>query len=257
MKVAVCVKHIPGGQLRIEPASGRLDRSTPGELNRVDKNAVEEALRLKEGGTAEEVVAVSVGPDEAVESLRTVLGMGADRAVLVSDSTIGGSDLVATAAVLARVLERESADLVLFGQQTSDGGGSLLWAAVGELLGQPYVAQAGQLSVEAGRVTINRQTEYGDEVLEARLPLLVSVTDSINEPRYTSLKGMMGAKRKPLDSLTLGDLGIDAGRAGDAGSRTEVVSVGAPPTRGGAERVDDEAQAAQAIFDFLVAKELL
>lgn len=257
MKVAVCVKHVPGGQLRIDPTSGRLDRSTPGELNRVDKNAVEEALRLKEAGTADEVVAVSVGPAEAIESLRTVLGMGADRAVLVSDPSVVGSDLVATATVLARALERESAELVLFGQQTSDGGGSVLWAAVGELLGRPYVAQAGQLSVEGERVSINRQTEYGDEVLEASLPLLVSVTDSINEPRYTSLKGMMGAKRKPLETLGLSDLALDAAHAGDAGSKTEVLGVGPPPTRGGSERIDDEAQAAQAILEFLVSKELV
>jgi electron transfer flavoprotein beta subunit len=257
MKIAVCVKHVPGGHLRIEPGSGRLDRSTPGELNRVDKTAVEEALRLKEGGSAHEVVAVSVGPEEAVESLRTVLGMGADRAVLVSDSSIGGSDVIATAIVLARALEREAADLVLFGQQTSDGGGGLLWAAVGELLVRPYVSQAGQLSVESDRVTINRQTEYGDEVIEASLPLLVSVTDSINEPRYTSLKGMMGAKRKPLDMLSLSDLGIEATRAGDAGSKTEVVSVGAPPSRAEAKRIDDEGRAPQEILDFLVEKELL
>lgn len=257
MKIAVCVKHVPGGHLRIEPGSGRLDRSTPGELNRVDKNAVEEALRLKESGAAQEVVAVSVGPPEAAESLRTVLGMGADRAVLVSDASIAGSDLVATASVLARTLERESAELVVFGQQTSDGGGGLLWAAVGELLARPYVAQAGQLSVDTDRVTINRQTEYGDEVLEASLPLLVSVTDSINEPRYTSLKGMMAAKRKPLETLTAGDLGLAATQAGDAGSKTEVLSVGPPPTRTGATRVDDEAGAPQAILDFLVAKGVL
>src|SRR3954452_22650871 len=145
MKIAVCVKHVPGGQLKIDPGSKQLDRSGPGELNTVDKNAIEEAMQLKEAGSAE-VVVVSMGPDQAVESLRTALARGADRAVLVKDEAAAGSDLVATSAVLAATLSRENADLVLFGQGTSDGGGSLLWAAVGERLRLPIVSQAAELA---------------------------------------------------------------------------------------------------------------
>ena len=158
-----------------------------------------------------------MGPTAATESLRTGLGMGADRAVLVDDDAVAGSDLVATSLVLARVLERESPDLVLFGQQTSDGGGAVLWAAVAERLQQPFVSQATKLMVGDGVVTVDRETEVGNDRIEARLPAVVAVSDAINEPRYTSLKGMMGAKKKPLETLTAADLGLAADDGGNRG----------------------------------------
>jgi electron transfer flavoprotein beta subunit len=255
MKIAVCVKHVPSGRLRIDDATCTLDRTGPGELNATDKNAIEEALRLK--GDGDEIVVVSMGPDAATESLRTALAMGADRAVLVADAGVAGSDLVATSKVLARVLEPESADLVLFGQQTSDGGGAVLWAAVAERLRRPFVSQAAELAVAGGSLRVSRETEFGTEVIEAPLPALVAVSDTINEPRYTSLKGMMGAKKKPLAELTLADLGLDAGDAGAAGSQTAVLGIGAPPARANATKVEDDGSAAQAIIDFLVEKQLV
>jgi electron transfer flavoprotein beta subunit len=254
-RIAVCVKHVPDGRLRIEPDSKRLDRSGPGELNKVDKNAIEEALRLKAGHDAELVV-VSMGPQEAKESLRTALALGADRAVLISDPSAAGSDLVATTRVLAAALEREEPDLVLFGQQTSDGGGALLWAAVAERLRRPFASQAAELTVDEHAVKVTRQTEFGDEVIEAPLPAVVSVSDSINEPRYTSLKGMMGAKKKPLEVLTLADLGLPVGEAGDAGSKTTVLGLADPPGRIHAMKVKDEGDAARIIVDLLVEKQL-
>jgi electron transfer flavoprotein beta subunit len=256
MKIAVCVKHVPTGTLRVRPESGTLDRSGPGELNATDKNAIEEALRLKEGGDAE-VVLITMGPAAATESLRTGLGMGADRAVLVDDDAIAGSDLVATSRVLARVLERESPDLVLFGQQTTDGGGAVLWAAVAERLQLPFVSQATALTLGDGVVHVERETEVGNDTIEAKLPAVVAVSDAINEPRYTSLKGMMGAKKKPLDTLTAADLGIAADAVGVAGSQTLVLSVGAPPARAGAVTIEDDGTAARAIFDHLVERDLI
>ncbi len=256
MKIAVCVKSVPDGRLRIDPISKRLVRNGPGELNKVDKNAIEEALRLKAEGDVELVV-VSCGPEQAVDSLRTALALGADRAVLVSDPAAAGSDLIATSKILAKVLELEEADLVLFGQQTIDGGGGVLWAAVAERLGRPFVSQAGVLTVHNGTVRVSRQTEFGDEDLDLPLPALVSVTDSINEPRYTSLKGMMGAKKKPLEVLTLADLLISADDVGDAGSKTEVLSVAEPPPRANSSLIEDSGDAAQAIFDFLVERQLI
>jgi electron transfer flavoprotein beta subunit len=256
MKIAVCVKHVPVGRLDIQPDSLRLDRSGPGELNDVDKNAIEEALGLKEDAD-DEVVIVSMGPEQAIESLRTALALGADRAVLVCDPAAAGSDLVATSRVLAAVLGREGADLVLFGQQTSDGGGALLWAAVADRLRLPFVSQAAELTVDGVTVRVVRETEFGNDVIEARLPALVAVSDAINEPRYTSLKGMMGAKKKPLDVLTLTDLGIDPGGAGEAGSGTRVLGLSAPPTRAGAVTVEDDGNAARAICDFLLEKQLV
>lgn len=255
MRIAVCVKHVPDGRLRIAPESKRLDRSGPGELNKVDKNAIEEALRLKVAHDAELVV-VSMGPDEAQESLRTALALGADRAVLISDPGAVGSDLVATSKALAAALQREEPDLVLFGQQTSDGGGALLWAAVAERLRRPFASQAAELAMDQHSVRVTRQTEFGDEVIEAPLPAVVAVSDSINEPRYTSLKGMMGAKKKPLQVLSLADLGVDTGEAGEAGSKTTVLNVADPPGRTNSVKVNDQGNAARVIVDFLATKQL-
>lgn len=256
MKVAVCVKHVPDGQLRIDPGSKHLDRSGPGDLNKVDKNAIEEALCIK-GDSDTEVVVVSMGPESATECVRTALALGADRAVLVSDPAAAGSDLVATSRVLAAALARESADLVLFGQQTSDGGGGVLWAAVAERLRCPYVSQATEVKVQDGTVQVIRQTEFGDDTIDLQLPALISVSDAINEPRYASLKGRMGAKKKPLDVLSLADLGIDANEAGDAGSKTEVLGFAPPPPRANSTKIEDEGQAAQAILDYLAEKQLV
>jgi electron transfer flavoprotein beta subunit len=256
VKIAVCVKHVPEGSARLDPGSKRLDRSGEGALNRFDANAVEEALRLKGEGEAE-VVVVSMGPERAADSLRKALAMGADRAVLVSDDAAAGSDLVATSRVLAKALEREEADLVLFGQQASDADGAVLWAAVAERLKRPVVSQAAELTLDGASLRVKRQTEHGYDVIEAPLPAVVAVSDAINEPRYPSLKGIMGAKKKPFESLSLGDVGVDAAEAGDAGSRTEVLALAEPPSRGESRKIEDDGNAAQAIVDFLAEKRLL
>jgi electron transfer flavoprotein beta subunit len=256
MKIAVCIKHVPDGRLRIDPELKRLDRGGPGDLNGADRFAVEEALRVKDAAGAE-VVALSMGPESASESLRTVLGLGADRAVLVSDPAATGSDLLGTAKVLARALERETPDLVLFGQQTSDGGGALLWAAVADLMRLPLVSQASSVTLTDGQARVGRQTEVGDEALEVALPALISVSDSINEPRYASLKGMMAAKKKPLERLALADLGITAGEVGEAGAATSVLSLGVMPARAGMTKIEDDGGAAERIADFLAEKGLL
>jgi len=260
MRLAVCIKHVPDGRLWIDPATKRIDRTGPGDLNKFDRNAIEEAVRLKERSADKEgtqVVALSVGPKEAEASLRTALALGADRAVLVSDEAAGGSDLMATARVLATALQRENADLVVFGQQSADGGGGVLWAAVAELLRLPCASQAAELVIGERTVRVTRQTEFGDEVIEAPLPAVVGVSDSINEPRYTSLKGVMRAKKKPLEALTLADLGLEVADAGVAGSKTTVIGLGAPPARPPALRVEDDSNAAQAILDFLAERQLV
>src|SRR5436853_3986582 len=156
MKIAVCVKHVPEGNSRLDPSSKRLDRSGEGALNHFDANAVEEALRLK-GDTDTEVVVVSMGPERAADSLRKALAMGADRAVLVSDDALAGSDLVATSKVLAKALEREGADLVIFGQQASDADGAVLWAAVAERLQRPVISQAAEVTLTGDTLRAKRQ----------------------------------------------------------------------------------------------------
>jgi electron transfer flavoprotein beta subunit len=256
MKIAVCVKHVPDGRLRIDPATKRLDRSGAGELNGFDENAIEEALRVK-GDSETEVVVISMGPPPAEDSLRAALALGADRAVLVSDPAAEGADLVATAKVLASALERESPDLILFGQQTIDGGGGVLWAAVADHLRLPVMSQVSELAVSDGSVRATRQTELADDVIEAPLPAVISVNDAINEPRYASLKGKMGARKKPLEVLTVADLGVDPGDAGAAGSRTEVLALAGPPVRSNSTRIEDDGQAAQRIVDFLAERQLV
>jgi electron transfer flavoprotein beta subunit len=257
MKIAVCLKQVPDGRLRIVPDDMRLDRSGPGDLNSVDRYAIEAAVRLKEAAAGSEVVAVSMGPEGVAECLRTALALGADRAVLVSDPAAAGSDLLATARVLARVLERESPDLTLFGQQTTDGGGGLLWAAIADLLRLPFASQAAELDLQDDTVQVSRQTEFGDDVIAVRLPALISVSDSINEPRYTSLKGVMAAKKKPLEILRLGDLELDPALVGSAGSQTVVLAISPPPARPSARKIEDSADAAEAIVAFLVEKQLV
>jgi electron transfer flavoprotein beta subunit len=252
MKLAVCVKQVPeAGQRRIDPSTKRLDRSGEGALNHFDGNAVEEALRLKEATGEGEVVLVSMGPERAADAIRKALAMGADRAVLVSDEAAAGSDLVATSRVLAAALEREQPDLVLFGQQADDSDGAVLWAAVAERLRRPVVSQVAELTLGDGKVTGKRQTEFGYDVIEASLPAVVAVSDAINEPRYPSLKGIMGAKKKPFDTLTLADLGVDTE------SRTTVLALAEPPSKGDARRIEDDGNAAQAIVEFLAEKRLI
>jgi electron transfer flavoprotein beta subunit len=252
MKIAVCVKQVPeGGHRRIDPSTRRLDRSGEGALNHFDANAVEEALRLKEATGDGEVVLVSMGPEKAADALRKALAMGADRAVLVSDEAAAGSDLVATSRVLAAALEREQADLVLFGQQADDSDGAVLWAAVAERLRAPVVSQVAELTLGEGNVTGKRQTEFGYDLIEAPLPAVVAVSDAINEPRYPSLKGIMGAKKKPFDTVTVGELGVEAE------SRTSVLDLSDPPSKGDARRIEDDGNAAQAIVEFLAEKRLI
>src|SRR3989440_9523896 len=256
MKIAVCVKHVPEGPSRLDPQTFRLDRSGESALNHFDANAVEEALRLK-GESDTEVVAVSLGPQKALDSLRKALAMGADRAVLVSDDAAAGSDLVATSRLLAAALEREEADLVLFGQQAADADGAVLWAAVAERLRRPVVSQAMELSVDGGSVHVKRQTEFGYDTLAAPLPAVVAVSDAINEPRYPSLKGIMGAKKKPQDVVSLADLGVEAGEVGEAGSRTEVFELGDPPARGDTVKLEDDGSAAEKVLAFLQERKLI
>jgi electron transfer flavoprotein beta subunit len=258
MKIAVCVKQVPDATVtkRIDPQTKRLDRSGEGALNHFDTQAVEEALRIKER-EAGSVVLVSLGPAKSLDSLRKALAMGADRAVLVSDDAAAGSDLVATSRALAAALEREGADLVIFGQQGSDSDGAVLWAAVADRLQQPVISQAAELEVAGGKVKVKRQTEFGYDVIEAPMPAVVAVSDAINEPRYPSLKGIMGAKSKPQETVSLNDLGLDADSTGEAGSRTAVLALADPPARGDALKVEDDGSGAEKIVEFLAERKLL
>jgi electron transfer flavoprotein beta subunit len=258
VKIAVCVKQVPEGAARkLDPGTKRLDRSGEGALNSFDAHAVEEALKIRDASGEGEVVVLSMGPQKALDALRKALAMGADRAVLVSDDVLAGSDLVATSAVLAKALEREEPDLVLFGQQGSDSDGAVLGAAVADRVRRPMFSQAAELTLSDGSIRGKRQTEFGYDVIEAPLPAIVAVSDAINEPRYPSLKGIMGAKRKPQETLSPSDLGVQTTAVGEEGSKTEVYALGEPPPRGESRKIEDDGSAPQQIVDFLTEKRLL
>jgi electron transfer flavoprotein beta subunit len=250
MKIAVCVKAVPDAAAgrRLDPATKRLDRSGELAISDFDTYAVEEALKLKEAGGEGEVVVVSMGPERAMDALRKALAMGADRAVLITDSALEGADLLVTAKALAGALEGEAPDLVLFGQQSADGGGAVLWAAVAEKLRRPVISQASELTVDGSSVTGKRQTEFGYDSIRAPLPAIVAVSDAINTPRYPSLKGIMGAKKKPQETVAPSDAGSSA---------TTVVELSPPPPRGEARKIEDDGSAADQIVEFLAEKRLV
>ena len=250
MKIAVCVKAVPDAAAgrRLDPATKRMDRSGELAISDFDTYAVEEALKLKESAGEGEVVVVSMGPERAMDALRKALAMGADRAVLITDSALEGADLLVTAKALAGALEGEAPDLVLFGQQSADGGGAVLWAAVAERLRRPVISQASELTVDGASVTGKRQTEFGYDSIRAPLPAIVAVSDAINTPRYPSLKGIMGAKKKPQETVA-------PSAAGDAA--TTVVELSPPPPRGEARKIEDDGSAAEQIVEFLAEKRLV
>jgi electron transfer flavoprotein beta subunit len=253
MKIAVCVKAVPDAAAgrRIDPSTNRLDRSGDLTISDWDTYPIEEALKLRDAAGEGEVVAVSMGPERAMDALRKALAMGADRAVLISDEALEGADLLVTARALAGALERETADLVLFGQQSADGGGACLWAAVAERLRRPVISQVSELSLDGSSLTGKRQTEYGYDTIRAPLPAIIAVADSINTPRYPSLKGIMGAKKKPQDTLAADDVG------GAEGVGTTVVALSPPPPRGESRKIDDDGSSAEKIVEFLAEKRLV
>ena len=211
MKIAVCVKEVPDATAhkRIDPGTKRLDRSGEGALNASTRTPSRRRCGSRTRTGEGEVVVVSMGPSgRSTRCARR--SRWAPTARSSSPTTAAaGSDLVATSRTLAKALEREQPDLVLFGQQSSDSDGAVLWAAVAERLRRPLISQVAELTLDGGSLTGKRQTEFGYDVIRAPLPAVVAVADSINEPRYPSLKGIMGAKSKPQETLSLADLGVD------------------------------------------------
>src|SRR3954449_1616810 len=216
MKICVLVKEVPDAAVekRINPSTGRLDRNGEKNLNPFDTHAIEEAMRIKEGGAipVEEVVAVTMGPETAKRALQKAVSLGADRSVHLSDDALAGSDVNGTGYALAQVLVAESPDLVLLGQQSDDGECYTIGAVVADHLAMPSLTQVIKIDVEGAALRCERQAEYGYDTVQVELPAVISVGDAINEPRYPSLKAIMGAKKKPLDKLGPADADIDAGR---------------------------------------------
>jgi electron transfer flavoprotein beta subunit len=227
---------------RMDRDSKRLDRSGEKNLNPFDTHAIEAAMQIREGDAVEvdEIVAVTMGPDTAFRALHKAVSLGADRSVHLTDEALAGSDVCATGYALARVLEAESPDLVLLGQQSDDGECYTIGAVVADHLRMPSLTQVIKIDVEGGKLRCERQAEYGYDTVDVELPAVISVGDAINEPRYPSLKAIMGAKKKPLDTKSTGDVGIETDKVGADGSRTEVLAVNPPPAKEAGEIIEDE-----------------
>ncbi len=263
MKICVLVKEVPDAavQKRIDPSTGRLDRSGEKNLNPFDTHAIEAAMQLKEGGAIEvdEVVAVTMGPESAVRALHKAVSLGADRSVHLSDTALVGSDVNATGYALAQVLKQESPDLVLLGQQSDDGECYTIGAVVADHLEMPSLTQVIKIDVDGDALRCERQAEYGYDTVLLDLPAVISVGDAINEPRYPSLKAIMGAKKKPLQSLSASDAGIDAGRVGHENARALCFEFKAPPAKQPGQIIEDEdtAETVEKIVRWLDERKLL
>ncbi len=260
MKIAVCVKEVPDptAEKRIDPDTKRLVRSGENTLNRYDRHAIEEAVRLREGAApGAEIAVVLVAPASASRTVDKALAQGGDRSVHLADDGLSGSDIVATSRALAAVLARDSYDLIVFGQQGSDAECYVMASAVAERLARPCVTQVAALALDGSSLKVKRQVETGYETLEVSLPAVISVSDAINEPRYPSLPAIMGAKRKPHEVLSLADVGLAAGDVGVDGSRTHVSALSKPPTRGDSVKLEDDGTAAEKILAFLVERKVV
>jgi electron transfer flavoprotein beta subunit len=254
MHVVVCVKQIPDPATpgELDPETKTLKRDSKLILDESDSYGVEMGLQLVDAAGDGEVTLVSMAPHDEVAGLRTALAMGAAKAILISDDALQGSDALSTAKVLAKAIERAGdVDLVLTATESTDGYTGTTPAQVAELLGWPSLTFAKHVEVGDGKVTIQRQTEAGYDVVEASLPAVVSVTAGVVEPRYPSFKGIMAAKNKPVDAVKVGDLGLSADEVGWAGARQQITNVGAAPERKAGEKIEDDGSAHEQVVAFL------
>jgi|SRR5664280_843370 len=259
MKIVVCVKYVPDAQAdRHFAADYTTDRDgVDGLLSELDEYAVEEALKVSEAAGDSTVTVLTVGPEAASDALRKALQMGADAGVHVVDDALHGSDALATSLVLAKALGKLEYDLVLTGMASTDGGMSVVPAMLAQRLGIPQVTFAGSLTVTGGSVRIERDGDTSTEVIEASLPAVVSVTDQINDPRYPSFKGIMAAKKKPVTTWSLADLGVSGDEVGASAAWTAVAEIAARPPRAHGQVVTDEGDGGNKLVSFLAGAKLV
>ena len=267
MNIVVCVKHVPDSTAdRTFEDDQTVDRvGVDGLLSELDEYAVEQALQFREKREGEDitVTALTVGPERAVDAVRKALQMGADKAVHIVDEAIAGSDYVATSLVLAKAIEKVGetdggVDLVVCGMASTDASGSVVPAMLAERLGLPQVTLASVVESQGDQVRIKRDNEGSTEVVGATLPIVLSVTDQSGEARYPSFKGIMAAKKKPLETYSLADLGVDAGQVGLSVAWTQVEDTTPRPPRTAGEIVTDEdGSGAGALVDFLASKKFI
>ncbi len=259
MKIAVCVKQVPDtwAEKKLKADTSTLDReSADSVLNELDEYAVEQALQLVEANGGE-VVIVTMGPERAAQTLRKAISMGADAGIHIVDDNLAGSDAIATSAVLAKALAGRDFDLILFGSESTDARMSVIPAMVAERLGLAQVTFAQKVEVAGTTLTAERVTDYGFDTLTTSLPAVVSVVEKINEPRYPSFKGIMAAKKKPVDTLTIADLGLDTAAVGAAAAWSAVVDFAARPPKAAGVVVTDEGSGGIAIAEYLASAKFI
>ncbi|CAM3877779.1 electron transfer flavoprotein subunit beta/FixA family protein [Nocardiopsis rhodophaea] len=259
MNIVVLVKQVPdtATERKLSSDDNTLDRAaSDGVINELDEYAIEEALLLKEkhGG---EVTILTMGPDQATDSIRKALSMGADKAVHLVDDELHGSDALQTAYALSQALRKVGFDLVVLGSESTDARTGVVGAALAEYLGAPQLTLAGKVDVDGSAIKVQRQTDYGYDVVEAQLPAVVSVVEKINEPRYPSFKLIMQAKKKPVEKLTIADAEIDPAKVGLANAGTETLDFAAAPPRAAGTIVKDEGDGGVKVADFLTEKKFV
>jgi electron transfer flavoprotein beta subunit len=261
VNIVVTVKQVPDtwAEKKLDSATKITDRkSVDNVMNEMDEYGVEEALKIKEahGG---EVTIVTMGPEKAIETVRKALSMGADKAVHLTDTALGGSDALQTSAALAKVISNLSPDIVITSTEASDARGGVMGALLAERLGIAQLTQARKVTVDpgAGTVQIERLADNGYALVEAALPVVIGVVEKINQPRYPSFKGIMAAKKKPLTTLSAGDAGLGADEVGLAAAGSAVVDAQPAPPRQSGTIVPDEGDGGTKIAEFLVAQKLI
>ncbi|HVM13535.1 MAG TPA: electron transfer flavoprotein subunit beta/FixA family protein [Egibacteraceae bacterium] len=262
MRIICPVKRVPdtAADKKIDPSDNTVDRDASDPvLNANDEWSIEEAMRIKERDGAE-VIVLCVGPDSAKTTIRKALSYGLDGAIQVTDDAVAGSDAKAIARILAAALADEAYDLVIMGNQSSDARTMLVPAMLAEYLGVPALTYAKRLELSDGHATVDRETPGGHQTVTAPLPAVVSVVEAINEPRYPSFKGIMAAKKKPLETKDLAGIGVEAGEVGLANSSTQVLEITPRPPKQAGDKVADDGSGtvgAKALADFLAAQKLI
>jgi electron transfer flavoprotein beta subunit len=259
MNIVVCVKQVPDTAVErtLKPGDGTLDRQAlDGLINELDEYAIEEGLKIAEahGG---EVTILSMGPQKASESIRKALSMGADKAVHLVDDSLAGSDALGTSLALAEVLKQVGFDLVILGSESTDARTGVIAAMLAERLGVPQLTLASKVDISGSEVTIRRVSDDGYSVVTAALPAVVSVVEKINEPRYPTFKGIMAAKKKPVQTLSLADISVSADQVGLASAATGVADFAARPPRAAGVAVKDEGDGGVKAAAFLAERKFI
>ena len=259
LRIVVCVKYVPDatGDRRFADDLTVDREDVDGLLSELDEYAVEQALQIADGADDAEITVVTVGPEDAKDALRKALSMGADKAVHVEDDDLHGTDVIGTSLVLAKAVEKTGYDLVICGMASTDGVMGVLPALLAERLGVPQVTLLSEVAVDGGVVSGRRDGDTASEQLEASLPAVVSVTDQSGEARYPSFKGIMAAKKKPVQSLDLDDLGIEADEVGLEGAWTAVDEAAERPARTAGTIVKDEGEGGRQLAGFLAGQKFI